>query len=74
MQVFGMKKVLYKSWRDKLLLEVGERICKPCTDPRKEKYAIDYDNPLHCGCRCERVETILELARKIDEDIVKGTE
>ena len=63
---------IYRSWRDKLLWEIGERICKPCTDPRKEKYAINYGSPLECGCRCKRVNGILDCAGKIDEDIENG--
>lgn len=62
---------VYKTWRDKLLAVVSEKICMPCTDARKEKYTLDYDSPLQCGCRCERVNAILENAKKIDEDIEK---
>ena len=60
---------IYKSWRDKLLLKVSENICMPCTDKRKEQYNINYDNPIDCGCRCDRVNRILENVRFIDEDI-----
>ena len=59
------------SWRDRLLSAVAERICNPCTDKRKEQYNMNFDNPLECGCRCERVETILAYAEKIDDDIEK---
>lgn len=62
---------IYKSWRDKLLLTLSEEICKPCTDEQKQQYALNFDNPLVCGCRCNRVEGILDDARKIDEDIKK---
>lgn len=62
---------IYKSWRDKLLSLVSKQICIPCTDERKEQYILNYDNPLDCGCRCDRVENILANARKIDEDIEK---
>lgn len=62
---------LYKSWRDKLLVLVSEQVCAQCTDERKEKYKINYANPLKCGCRCERVDKILANAQKIEEDIEK---
>ena len=62
---------IYKSWRDKLLAVAGEQICQPCTDGRKKQFNLNYDNPLLCGCRCERMEVILESARKIDEDLEK---
>ena len=59
----------YQSWRDKLLTAIGNQICQPCEDPRKEKYALDFENPLNCSCCCERVESILENAKKIDEEL-----
>lgn len=65
-----MKEInIYKSWRDKLLSEISEQICKPCIDERKKQYSLNYDNPLVCGCSCNRVEGILDNARRIDEDI-----
>jgi len=60
---------IYQSWRDKLLTVVSNQICQPCEDPRKEIYVLDYENPLNCGCYCERVESILENAKKIDDDL-----
>ena len=65
---------IYKSWRDKLLSVISEQVCKPCTDKRKEQYTLDFDNPLVCGCCCNRVEDVLDNARKIDEDIKKNIE
>ena len=65
---------IYKLWRDHLLIAISERICKPCTDERKKKYTINYENPLLCGCRCDRVNEILEKARELDEDISKYSE
>ncbi|RDH82493.1 MAG: hypothetical protein DIZ80_09405 [endosymbiont of Galathealinum brachiosum] len=62
---------LYKSWRDKLLLYISEEVCRPCTDERKKQYTLNFDNPLLCGCRCNRVEGILENSKVIDEDIKK---
>lgn len=60
---------MYKSWRDELLSQVSNEICARCTDERKEQHVINYDNPLACGCRCDRVESILESVREIDGDI-----
>ena len=62
---------IYKSWRDNLLSLISEQICTPCTDERKEQYTLNFDNPLVCGCRCDRVVDILDNARKIDDDIKK---
>lgn len=67
-------KDIYKSWRDQLLMAVSENICRSCTDERKKLYTINYDNPLECGCRCERVNAILEKAEQIDMDIKKYSE
>jgi hypothetical protein len=50
---------------------VSEQICRPCVDERKKNLIVDYDNPLECGCRCDRVNNILEHARKINEDMKK---
>jgi len=60
---------MYKSWRDTLLSEVSNNICKPCTDKQKEQFNINYDNPLYCDCHCDQVEDILENARIINEGI-----
>lgn len=62
---------IYIAWRDDLLSAVSEQICKPCTDIQKEQYAVNYDSPLKCGCRCCRVENILESVRQINEEIEK---
>jgi len=59
----------YQSWRDKLLTEISNRICQPCEDPRREKYDLNFENPLNCGCSCDRVEIILENAKQIDKEL-----
>lgn len=61
-------KKLYRRWRD-LLLQQVKGICMECTDPRKEKAKLDFDNPLNCGCRCERVEGVLTRVEEIDKDL-----
>lgn len=58
-------------WRDKILHGVAEHVCRPCSDPIKKNAELDYDNPLNCGCHCERVEKILSRAADIDADIAK---
>jgi len=62
---------IYKSWRDKLLSMISENICTPCTDKRKEQFNIDNCGPLLSGCRCHRVEKILENVKNIDEYLEK---
>ena len=60
---------LYISQRDDILKVVAEDICKGCTDPQKEKIAINYKDPLSCECRCSRVNNILISAANLDLDI-----
>ena len=62
---------MYKTWRDSLLAELSKYLCAPCTDERKNHYNLDYQNPLKCGCHCERVENILMSAKEIDNEIKK---
>ena len=59
----------YIRWRDYLLNRVSEDICRTCEDPRKATAILDYENPLKCGCRCERVEVLLDATANIDADI-----
>ena len=60
---------LYITWRDDFLKIISGNICRPCTDPRKQKATLDYENPLNCGCRCDRVESMLITASNLDTDI-----
>ena len=62
---------IYKIWRDKLLAEVSETICRPCSDERKIHHSLDYENPLNCGCNCDRIEIVLRNVRQIDTQIKK---
>jgi len=64
----------YQSWRDKLLTAISNNICQPCDDPRKEKHALDFKNPLNCGCYCQRVGSILENVKNIENELKKHTE
>ena len=59
----------YISQRDDILKIVSEDICKICTDPQKNKMAINYEDPLNCECRCNRVNNVLICASNIDSDI-----
>ena len=58
-------------WEHDYLLHQVKKICLRCTDPRKARATLDYDNPLNCGCRCERIDVILYRARKLDNKIRK---
>lgn len=60
---------MYISWRDEFFKVVTEELCKKCTDPRKDKQTINYDDPLNCKCRCDRVENLLIRAANLDSDI-----
>ena len=53
----------YRKMAEGLLNEIGQNICPPCRDPRKETAVLNYDAPLECGCRCDRVEGILNNVR-----------
>lgn len=56
----------YQQWRNQLLSEISHTICKPCTDPRKDKYMLNYEQPLLCGCICDRVEKMIETTKRMD--------
>lgn len=60
---------IYKTWRDKLLTDVGQQFCNPCTDERRNQHTLNIENPLLCGCCCELVKEILQNARRIDDEI-----
>ncbi len=59
----------YETVAKDIVRSVREKICVPCTNPRKENFLIDMHDPLNCACLCERVEPLLESAAQI----VKGT-
>lgn len=61
-------KHLIKS-RDDFLKFITENYCRTCTDPRKKKVEINYDNPINCGCCCEKVKNLLSISSNLDISI-----
>ncbi len=46
--------------RSRLIKDITQLICKPCTDPRKKELYVNYeDDPVACPCRCETVEPLI---------------
>lgn len=66
MMIYQDSNELYQKWRDQLLAEISDTICKPCSDPRKDKCKLNYKQPLLCGCCCDRVEKMIKTAKLID--------
>ena len=62
---------VYAEWRDKLLWIIGHKICKGCNNPQKLNVRMDYENPLKCGCHCERIDKVLVRVAEIDNDIAE---
>ena len=60
---------MYISWRDEFLKIIGKKICWECNDPCKDKMAINYEDPLNCECRCDRVNNLITTASVLDADI-----
>ncbi|MBT4932531.1 MAG: hypothetical protein HOL66_00180 [Rhodospirillaceae bacterium] len=58
----------YKKDAKLLLHDVRQGFCEPCTDERKALHTIDLKYPLKCDCRCEKVEHLLRIARRIFDD------
>ena len=59
--------------RDEFLNVISEAYCKTCNDPGKNELNIDYENPLNCECRCERVEKLLAISYDLDRTIESFT-
>ena len=64
------KKLVYLEWYD-LLIKSVRNICLNCTDPVKDEAIVNYDNPLNCECRCERINDIISKIEDIQADIKK---
>lgn len=61
----------FQKWRDKLMHDLAERVCRPCTEPVKESVNLNYENPFRCGCRCDTAGNILSTVAMIDINIKK---
>ena len=46
-------------FKKRVVHDIAETICRPCTDPRRLKYDLNYENPVECGCRCKTVDRLL---------------
>lgn len=60
---------MYIEWRDDFLKIVSEDFCKECVDPHKNTKTINYESPLECECRCDRIKNVLTTAIKLDTEI-----
>jgi hypothetical protein len=59
---------MYVGWRKKLLEQIADKICGPCTSPHKTSSAINLQDPLVCECRCELVDDILENIKDMEKN------
>lgn len=59
----------YEGVAKTLLANIAEKVCAPCDDERKKKHLINMENPLLCGCSCEKVEKVISSARNILDDL-----
>ena len=51
--------------RNRLVKDITQLVCKPCTDPRKKWLSVNCeDDPIACPCRCQTVEPL--IARLIE--------
>ena len=60
--------------RNRLVKDIANLLCIPCTDERKNQYTMNYEDPVACLCRCEttvpllqrliEVETALQISTK----------
>ena len=50
--------------RNRLVKDIADLLCRPCTDQRKTEYRINYEDPVACPCRCETIEPL--IARLIE--------
>jgi len=53
--------------RRRLVKDISQLLCKPCTDPRKKGlYANCEEDPITCPCRCETVEPLIARLVEIE--------
>jgi len=53
--------------RSRLVKDISQLLCKPCTDPRKkELYAKCDEDPIACPCRCETVEPLIARLAEVE--------
>jgi hypothetical protein len=60
---------IHSVWLEKMFDIVVEGHCRPCERPEREQHDLNFENPLECGCRCEKVEEPLFRAGAISEAI-----
>ncbi len=46
-----------------ILAVVRDNICKPCVSQGLNMIDVDFENPLECQCRCEKVQELLNTAK-----------
>ena len=54
--------------RNRLVKDISQLVCKPCSDSRKDGLILNFDDPVACPCRCQTVEHL--IARLIEVERV----
>jgi len=51
----------------RLVKDISQLVCKPCTDPRKKQFVLDCESPLSCSCRCATVEPLMKRLEEVEK-------
>ena len=51
--------VKLSDYEKRIAEDIAETVCRPCTDPRRLQFELNYDDPLACRCRCKTVDMLL---------------
>ena len=53
--------------RARLVRDISHMMCKPCTDPRKKLFNLNYEDPIASPCRCETVEPLITRLVEVEQ-------
>jgi len=55
--------------RTRLIKDISDLLCRPCTDARKKQSVLKYENPVLCPCRCATTEPLIARLAEVERAI-----
>jgi len=53
----------FKEAAESFVRVIRDDVCKPCVEAGQNHEEVDLDNPLGCGCVCDKVKALLDTAK-----------
>ena len=52
--------------RTRLVKDISDLLCRPCTDVRKKQHAMNHEDPVSCSCRCKTIEPLIARLTEVE--------